>query len=601
MDTATVPPDHRNLALPFFLLSAAFFLPYVFVIAWLLSGAVRSGLELALPFSAANALAGTFPAAACGLALLLSAAGALLILRAVQESPALPRLPARLLCADFIIMLSCAIATFFIPAPELLKSPALVALVGYAALPLCLAYLLEGSGTDAWAPVAPGMLRPYAKLVGQYMTIFALMLAYSTLTWVPPPPNPYTDNMFNFDPLAMIAVFFGSIGLFVLVPVVGFLLIDLAWGIRVLSPGGKRSGDQTIRIAENGAGKTCLPPMSAPGPRLRKAAVLLLLILLAAGGWYAYWTFIDASPGKTWTRVTASAPVSPGGRAVAEYKGQLWIIGGADFMGNGGISWHSADGRNWIEEASPEMVPQRVGPSLVVFKDAIFLIGGSGGQWEESHNDVWYSGSGVTWSQIQPDAGFSPRLGAGTAVFHDRIFVIGGNTGNVTSRCTSDVWSSDDGIAWRQESSAAGFPPRSYPSVLVYRGRLWVIGGWDDAGGQYNDVWSSDDGIRWTGVTPSAAFARNCPAGAVVFDDRMWAIQNFYVIDPSRPGSMDRSQGIWTSTDGKTWNKLMASPEFFRQEFSSQPPAPVVFHNRLFVLQEGYGSTGIWYTTPAGK
>ena len=63
----------------------------------------------------------------------------------------------------------------------------------------------------------------------------------------------------------------------------------------------------------------------------------------------------------------------------------------------------------------------------------------------------------------------------------------------------NDIWSSADGVTWSKIGNAA-WSPRGSHTVVVYRNRLWLIGGAnhiaDDRStdGFLNDVWVSDDG-----------------------------------------------------------------------------------------------------------
>jgi hypothetical protein len=600
-ENGTGHANNRNLALPVFLLTPVFFIPYIIAFSWLLSGTLRSGLELFFPFSTASMLAGLFPYVSCGLVLLLSSVGSALLFRVVQDRPVL-RNPALLLCEVFAVMFfSCIVVLVTLPSPDIQKYAGIIVLIGYASIPLCLVYILDSLGKEGSGTSGTGTLRWCALLVGFFGLFFALLLAYSTLTYVPPAPDPRTDNMFNFDPLALIGAFFGLIDLAFLMPAVGILLLRFAVRLQKIPPDVNEPGKEPGQLPEKKAGQV-FPAVRLPlTPLMRWTIVLLVILCLAVGGYCAYWMFVDTMPGKTWTKVTASAPFgSKGGFAAAEYKGKLWLVGGTGYQGSSGEAWETSDGVTWIRESSPDMVPQRMGAAAAVFRDALWIIGGTTERSLTLNNDVWYSGNGMNWSQIQPSAAFSPRNGHSTTVFRDRLWLIGGNLGTETNNLTSDIWYSDDGISWQQATPAAEFSPRSGHSVFVYRDRLWLVGGWDNTG-NLNDVWSSGDGIHWTQATASAEFARGCPANAVVFDDRMWVIQNFYVTDPERPWIMDRSRGIWYSTDGITWTKLMSSPEFFREEYSGGPPESIVFNNRLWVLQWHNRDTGVWYTMPGGQ
>ena len=56
---------------------------------------------------------------------------------------------------------------------------------------------------------------------------------------------------------------------------------------------------------------------------------------------------------------------------------------------------------------------------------------------------------------------------------------------------------------------------------------MWVIGGLTTGGVQHNDVWSSTDGITWTEVTDSAEWSVRELHQALVFGGKMWVVGGF--------------------------------------------------------------------------
>jgi len=76
-------------------------------------------------------------------------------------------------------------------------------------------------------------------------------------------------------------------------------------------------------------------------------------------------------------------------------------------------------------------------------------------------------------------------------VFDDKIWLLGGladGRGNASA-----VWFSSDGKTWTEAVSDVIWKVRHEPSCLVFKNRLWVMGGYTD-GGLLNDVWSTDAG-----------------------------------------------------------------------------------------------------------
>jgi hypothetical protein len=202
----------------------------------------------------------------------------------------------------------------------------------------------------------------------------------------------------------------------------------------------------------------------------------------------------------------------------------------------------------------------------------------------------------ITWSEMQPKSVFPPRAWHSTVVFRDRIWVIGGRD---STGYRNDVWSSDDGISWVQAMPATEFSPRSDQASFVYKDKIWMIGGRDRTG-DLTEVWNSDDGSNWTQVAVPAVFERGNPVSAVTFDGRIWVIQIPHTWGIVSPWATARPSGIWYSYDGIAWTQVKSSPEFFSDKYSGGEPFLIVFQDRLYVMLRYGTDTGIWYTTPSG-
>jgi len=253
--------------------------------------------------------------------------------------------------------------------------------------------------------------------------------------------------------------------------------------------------------------------------------VLLLLPSLA----------LRAEESPDWVRVTEKAgwqPRDSSGEVV--FHNRLWIFGGwfNSFAAPPRDVWSSADGKDWKLVAKEASWKHSDLPMTLVFKDRMWLLGG----WfngrlpgHSASNEVWSSADGVKWEQVTRKAGWSPRLAAGAVVFKDRIWILGGTEdyyfGDEKS-IKNDVWSSADGKEWKQETAAAPWSPRAYHAAFVHDGKLWVLGG-----GNYvpkyhalNDVWCSADGVKWQRVTEKAPWHPRIWFSAVVYRDRMWVL-----------------------------------------------------------------------------
>lgn len=271
-----------------------------------------------------------------------------------------------------------------------------------------------------------------------------------------------------------------------------------------------------------------------------------------------------SSDGITWTRVVEHAPFSPRYRhATFVANGKLWVLGGqAATNGVPGAhakdAWSTTNGTDWTQEA-PGGIERTYLMETVQRADKVMLIGGV--QYSYS-NGVWETGDGANWTELSPHAQFSPRH-TRAAAFKGRLWVVGGHAtdGRLADSDTNDVWRSDDGLNWtRMTPSGTVFSPRDAHGLVVFGDRLWVIGGWSNPSGvanmqvRLNDVWSSADGVEWREETSAAAFAPRAGHAALAFGGKLW------VIGGSTEGGAVND--VWSSSDGIVWTQTSASAAF---------------------------------------
>lgn len=205
-------------------------------------------------------------------------------------------------------------------------------------------------------------------------------------------------------------------------------------------------------------------------------------------------------------------------------------------------------------------------------------------------NEVWRSADGLHWTRV-PASGpiFSPRGSHASVVFNNRMWVIGWDffaADGGTPNTFSDVWSSADGASWTQHAAAAPFAARALHEVVVFNGRIWVIGGYT-ATTRLNDTWSSADGTTWTQETASAAFAPRYGHKVAAFNNALWLFGG----SSSSIGAFAQGlDDVWRSLNGRDWVQLAPGPRFLpRTEH-----AVAVLNNRIF-LTTGFSSND-YYT-----
>ena len=74
----------------------------------------------------------------------------------------------------------------------------------------------------------------------------------------------------------------------------------------------------------------------------------------------------------------------------------------------------------------------------------------------------------------------------------DKLVLMGGSPDNQGSTGKSDVWVSTDGITWTQVTASPGWGHKTYATVAVRNGELWLFGGITDGGNATNDLWRAE-------------------------------------------------------------------------------------------------------------
>jgi len=223
----------------------------------------------------------------------------------------------------------------------------------------------------------------------------------------------------------------------------------------------------------------------------------------------------------------------------AVFRDKMWIIGGDVNQGHyQNDVWNSTNGRDW-KLVNPGKTPPWAPRALhytVVHNDQIWVIGGQtmpafakGGGAEAFYRDIWTTQDGVTWKEVKPQEPFWSARGmiGGSAVLNGRIWILGGGTYDTpqtpSRQFFNDVWSSADGVQWKRHTEAAPWTPRQYHDVAVWDDRLWVLEGYNRAGGNRNDVWHSADGEEWTEL-PNTPWKPRHAASVYVHNDALWMV-----------------------------------------------------------------------------
>lgn len=256
------------------------------------------------------------------------------------------------------------------------------------------------------------------------------------------------------------------------------------------------------------------------------------------GGWFDsfeapprdVWSSRD---GKEWRLVQANAPWKHSDLPMSvTFSNRIWIMGGwfnGRLPGHSASNevWSSSDGENWNQVTAAAGWSPRIAAGIVEFKGRIWILGGTENYYfgDESSlkNDVWSSTDGKTWTEVTPHAAWAPRAYHQAVVLHDRIYLMGGGNYVPGYQARNDVWSSADGEHWIEETTAAPWSARLWFSSVVYRDRLWVLGGWSNQPSKnWNDVWYSQDGKHWRELKTASVWKERHEHSSFVMHDSIW-------------------------------------------------------------------------------
>ncbi len=266
------------------------------------------------------------------------------------------------------------------------------------------------------------------------------------------------------------------------------------------------------------------------------------------------------------------------------FQNQLWLLGGwfDSYSAPPRDVWSSPDGKSWKLQTKEAPWKYSDLPMTVVFKNRMWLLGGWFNGRLPGHgasSEVWSSADGVKWDKVTDRPGWSPRLAAGLVVFNERMWLLGGTENYYfgdSKSLKNDVWSSADGKEWKRETAKAPWAPRAYHAAVVHDGKMWVLGGGNYVPDYqaFNDVWCSSDGVKWEARTTKAPWAPRLWFSSVVYRERLWVLGGWSNKPSKNWGD------VWYSRDGKEW-KPLASRVIWkaRHEHSSY-----VFQDRIWVV-----------------
>ncbi len=258
----------------------------------------------------------------------------------------------------------------------------------------------------------------------------------------------------------------------------------------------------------------------------------------------------NAEPTQTsakyeWVKVTDKAEYKVGyNYPLYSIQNKLWAFHAEEIFSS------ADEGKTWARSKLPSIRRDVYQAQYVRSGDAVYAFGRHSGNYEKMNFSPLVSRTTdfENWEVLSEKSDLPARIFAAVVEFKGKFWLLGGFD---TKNYYNDVWNSADGVTWTRVTEKAPWEARNtYDRVLVFQDKLWLIGGGKIDQPPGDDVWNSADGINWTQVT-GKMYAQAVLGGTpVAFDDKLW------ILGINRNDTF--SNGVLASVDGKTWQEESA-------------------------------------------
>ena len=213
-------------------------------------------------------------------------------------------------------------------------------------------------------------------------------------------------------------------------------------------------------------------------------------------------------PQYQWSRVIEHAPFS------GSYNFQMFSIRDTLRVIHSEGTWFSVDGKKWNHSPLSNIVTNQGFLDYVFFKGSLFGLGTFAGNIEHftQTTAIHVTTDMKNWKLLANESSLPKRFFYHPFVFKDKIWIIGGSDG---TQEFSDAWNSADGVHWKKIAESLPFGRRQNCQFVHFKGKLFMLS---------NDVWSSTDGIRWTIECERLANEEISGYTTVVYDDKIWLL-----------------------------------------------------------------------------
>lgn len=247
-----------------------------------------------------------------------------------------------------------------------------------------------------------------------------------------------------------------------------------------------------------------------------------------------------AAPADAYRRWTAVGSVSAHGRT-------------------GAAAWSSTDGLHWTRtDLEAVGVRASVASDVAARQNRVVVVGAVIRPAGDRDAYVWTSNDGSAWTAVPLDSVVGgPGEQSMTSVAAGPAGFVAAGVERTRERSLPVVWWSPDGDAWSRVSGPF-LDEHAISDVAVGTAGVVAVGTIQTGGNVDGMVWFSPNGTTW----------RPVPLGAAGFTGR--GAQTVTAVTATRGGFVavgDDAEGerrvavVWTSADGITWNRQLASPD----------------------------------------
>ncbi len=216
----------------------------------------------------------------------------------------------------------------------------------------------------------------------------------------------------------------------------------------------------------------------------------------------------------------------------------------------------------WIVATTTAPWGARDAHSLVAFKDMMYLIGGVKGNdvvdpngmvryWDAPHmSDVWVTKDGFNWNMTTDKAPWSQRRSVTTVVFNNKLWLMGG-WDQYNYKYDNRIWFTEDGNNWTLATSTnILWEGREGHTLNTHNGKMYLMGGVNFVKRiTYNDVWSSSDGVNWKQEIVNAPWTPRYDHAVSTFNNKLYLTGGLHI------NTHDTESEVWVSEDGVNWEQ----------------------------------------------